>query len=276
MTQEAMRRLATASDSDLLQELRVALDGPLSLTVETDDAYRAALMLRSDIAGSLASILVTGRPCPAETSSDRPSLISELFDAHSPHGPSHTFFMLGCHHHPDKVVYRNLVDYLDGGAIVISSDRSARYPLLRDVLRPQPPAHPRRARVQLCHDSQSNPDEVQIFPAVRLSPGYLPLTSDVVRAHGVRVIARDALSGDPIAVAAPVLNGWVLHSSAHWWQDAAVDETEAGHRLLLSTPGYRDIGLRFPTVTVGAMHAALGMLLILEYGLRWIVEKRGS
>lgn len=125
---------------------------------------------------------------------------------------------------------------------------------------------PRTARLQLADDVATHA-RLPFLPAVRLSAGHLPLTSDALRSPGCRVLAADADGGAPVVVILPVLAGHVIYSSAHWTQDEPVDMTRAGQRPLFATPVYAALGGEFPHVSVSEFHAALAMLSILSAGI---------
>ncbi len=73
------------------------------------------------------------------------------------------------------------------------------------------------------HDARQRANQM-----VRLPAGHIPVRL-CDTAHGrVSVIASDHVTGDPIVFAARIGHGWLLHSVAHWYQDAGSCERLTG------------------------------------------------
>jgi hypothetical protein len=252
---------------DLVTDIEQALDGTIRDRTRTVDAYAAAeqwlwggYLPREGTAASVVRGVTS-----FDAAGTLGGFMGRLLRAFGRAGEAREVFLLGCQHQADRVLMRDVIAHLQAGAIVLSSDRSAGLPLWRDLLSSAAPAPPRRARVGLRVPAVGR--SLPLLPAIRLAPGHRPLTSSAGRGAGAHLLAADALTGDPLGVAMPVLRGWIVHSSAHWWQDVSADDTETGSRILLTTPAYRSIGHAFPLVTVGEFHAAAGMLAMLASGL---------
>lgn len=175
----------------------------------------------------------------------------------------------GCQRSP--VVGQAIERWLDGGAIVITSDKSAGLAPVADLLGARIPGGPRRARLALAgasRESSSGFDlsTVPVLPAVRLAPGHIPIMPRVINDDGV-ILARDVLTGDPLAVAMPVSNGYLIHSVPHWWQSERHGKTAVEQRRLREIPELEVIGRDHPDLTLGAFTAASAMLLTLANGL---------
>jgi hypothetical protein len=259
--------LSQQSRDALGRELEEALDGGRARVSRTEDAYLAAAnWLFGASSDSILRYLAIGFPSDGRAAGQ--ALVRAIAEYAAARmrlpGEARLIEVIDCVHRRDAALASEVMDLLRDGAIVVTSDRTAGLSILRELLDPGVATPIRRARVQIA-DGQAY--TFPLLPAVRLSPGYLPMTSAVRRARGGRVIATDALTGETIAVVIPVLRGWIMHSSAHWWQDALVDESAVERRSLHTIPGYARVAERFPFVTAGAFHAALGMLAALSYGL---------
>lgn len=181
--------------------------------------------------------------------------------------------VVGCLGSGDAEHSRWLKRMLARGAIIVSSDRSAVIPVIASGLNVAPAQAGRRARVAvypgLADWLESGGDwgrlAGQLHPAVRLSAGHLPLNRE--QHHYAKVIADDALAGEPLVVLAPVGGGQVLHSVAHWWQDAPPDLTELGQRPLAAVPAFASLGRTHPDARFGWFGAASVMLASLLAGL---------
>jgi hypothetical protein len=279
--------IETHRRQSIRRELEVSLDGEARSNARTSEAYHAAFAwLRQRQALSVLRTLDEREIVFLflDSTFDRLPVANSLTSSNRAYRDvrvsesSRQIVFLGCCSTQDTDVDRDLIDLLDDGAVIISSDKSAELPVLRGFLAPERPSPPRRARVAI--DDRCEMAEVlaslQMLPAVRLAAGHVPLTHAAMRTPDARLLAVDKLTGDPIAVAIPILRGWVIHSSAHWWQDACPDLTETGDRLLLSTPAYRNLGRAFPTVALGDFHAAVAMLCVLERGLRIAFPAAGA
>jgi hypothetical protein len=159
------------------------------------------------------------------------------------------------------------------GAIVVSSDRSVEAPVIATRLRTDSRSRWRPARISLRPDltdrmaSDSGWGQLlgAFAPAVRLAPGHVPLSRE--QPLDVDILARDAFTDDPLVVRASVLNGQVVHSVAHWWQNVQPDSTEVGQRSLAETPAFADIGRQFPDALVGGFAAGSVLLSCLLAGV---------
>jgi hypothetical protein len=124
--------------------------------------------------------------------------------------------VIGCRHRADIRTVAAIRAALDAGAVVLSADRSAGLPILRDVLHPAAPLAGRWARLSPVVVSDSVGSQRRgLPPSIWLAAGHLP----VQPITGTVTLAQDALSGEPIVVLVRRFNGWILHSVAHWWQD---------------------------------------------------------
>jgi 6,7-dimethyl-8-ribityllumazine synthase len=181
--------------------------------------------------------------------------------------------VVGCLGKGDAEHSRWLERMLARGAIIVSSDRSAALPVLASGLNVATAQARRRARAavypRLADRLESGGDwglmVGQLHPAVRLSAGHLPLVRE--QQPNARVIADDALAGEPLVVLAPVAGGQVLHSVAHWWQEAPPDLTELGQRPLAAIPAFASLGRTHPDARFGWFSAASVLLASLLSGL---------
>lgn len=186
--------------------------------------------------------------------------------------------MLGCQPDAHRSVVHDLRRLAAGGVTIVSSDRTARLPLLRRVIRPQRPQPSRWARVRLTGSdiqriiSPSVNSDLSLLPAVRLSPGHVPIHRDVLRDDTVRVIAVDALTGDPLALVARIGRGAVIHSAAHWWQDVEDSATELERLPLSAVAGLHGMAGAGPSVPFGRYASASTILVMLAVGLEWAMD----
>lgn len=114
----------------------------------------------------------------------------------------------------------------------------------------------------------------RMHPAVRLAPGHLSLACE--QPNGTHTIARDALTDDPLIVHAQVGGGQIVHSVAHWWQDAQPDSIELGRRALASVPAFAELGLLHREARLGGFAAGSVMLACLLAGLDAALDRAGS
>ncbi len=180
---------------------------------------------------------------------------------------------VGCRGTKDLDHHRWVERMLNRGGIVISSDKTAAIPVISRGLQLSTGKNGRRARLQLasehtppvCDSSAWNRFVFDLRPAVWLAPGHLPLLAP--QADSTRIIARDALTDEPLVVVAQVAGGQVVHSVPHWWQYAEPDSTEIGRKSLASVPSFADVGAAHVNAKLGMYGAGSVMLASLLLGI---------
>lgn len=174
----------------------------------------------------------------------------------------------GCQRSP--AVGEAITRWLDDGAIVVTSDKSAGLASIAPLLGAGEPVGPRRARliVDAGRPARGGLDleSMPVLPAVRLSPGHVPIAPRTLN-DGVVTLARDALTGDPLAVAMPISNGFLIHSVPHWWQCERAGQTAVERRPIEEIPDLAWIDREGRGLTLGGFIAAAAMLLTLANGL---------
>ncbi len=181
--------------------------------------------------------------------------------------------VVGCLGSRDDAHNRWLERMLARGAIIVSSDRSAAIPVIASGLNVATAQAGRRARAavypsladRLESGSEWGRLVGQLHPAVRLAAGHLPLARE--QQLNAKVIADDALADAPLVVLTQAAGGQVLHSVAHWWQEAPPDQTELGQRPLGAVPSFASLGRTFPEARFGWFSAASVLLASLLAGL---------
>jgi hypothetical protein len=188
---------------------------------------------------------------------------------------------LGCIQASRAAYGRWIARMLRRGAIVVSSDRCIEASVIAARLQTGRRRSERRARIMLRPDladrmaSDAGWGQVagSMAPAVRLAPGHVPLTLD--QHFEVDIFARDRFTDDPLVVRANVLNGQVVHSVAHWWQDLQPDLTVLGRRKLVDVPAFVDIGESYPDALFGSYAASSALLGCLLSGLDSALDRCG-
>jgi hypothetical protein len=170
--------------------------------------------------------------------------------------------VLGCRagNSPARTAW--VVRMLQRGAVIVSSDRFAGDSTVASTLNVAASRPPARARVALnprVADTLLSHGEwgrlvAEMNPAVRLAPGHLPLA--MAQHAETRIIASNAMTGEPLIVSARIGNGLLIHSVAHWWQDVNPDATAIGRRPLASAPAFTTLGLKHPEARLGGFAAA--------------------
>jgi hypothetical protein len=170
-----------------------------------------------------------------------------------------------------------IAELLAGGAVLVTSDKSAGLPVISDALRPGGPQPPRRTRLDLnaaaCHAADVAAMLGGFTPVVRLSPGYVPIAPDFSIDSDAWILGSDLIDGAPIGVAMKVSNGYIVHAVSHWWQADNVSTTELERRLVSDVPGLRDIVPAGSPVTFGQLSAATAMLAMLVSGLLLTLDR---
>jgi 6,7-dimethyl-8-ribityllumazine synthase len=242
----AIGPLATVMDRPLQRLRRLSEAGLVAASARFDDTHR--------LLGALEIPLIS--TCAISEAGSWPGVV-----------------VIGCLGQNDAQHSRWLERMLARGAIVVSSDRSAAMPVIASGLNVATVQPRRRARAAVYPgladrlESGGNWGRLvgQMNPAVRLSAGHLPLVRE--QYPNAKVIADDALAGEPLVVLAPVGGGQVLHSVAHWWQEAPPDLTELGQRPLAAVPPFANLGRSHPVARFGWFSAASVMLASLLAGL---------
>jgi hypothetical protein len=147
--------------------------------------------------------------------------------------------------------------------VLITSDKAARMPGLRELLPTLRPRGQRRARLA----RGAGVDVGGLLPAVTLDAGHAPLDADLLDA-AAQVLAYDELTGEPLAVVVPVANGHVIHAVPHWRQSSDATLTALEMRPLATVTMYRELVPRGgEELTLGAFWSAIGMLRTLAAGM---------
>lgn len=281
-----------ATGRSLREALALALDGTLPRNdVESDAGYRAAM---EPLAIAMRPQLLRFRQLAAAgqvSASARFHITHRLLGvlgatpAASSAIPEDDSWpgivFVGCLTPVQQADSRWMERMLARGAIVVTSDKTAAVPVISNGLRVNDSRSGRRARVTvgtelaslLTDDGDWNQFVIGMRPVVRLAPGHLPLRRE--QPIGTRIIARDALTDEPLVIVADIAGGQVVHSVAHWWQDAEPDTTELGRWLLVSVPAFAVLGMQYREARLGGFGAGSVMLASLLAGLDAALDRAG-
>lgn len=279
-------------EQDLRARLARQLDGRLIESAETTrQVYATLLDAMSDRFAGVLKILRSLDPLEVvlvESAADDVCLLFRMMgvEAVTPDSaafdPSRTRLLVkGCVGRSSSLSSEQLAAFLERGGILVTSDRTiAALPHRPEQIVLDEPAPPRRGRVKPAGQAAVAWAQVvgeghEFAPAVALDAGYLPI--DVVPSadESTVVLAHDALGGHPLVVVAPVGNGWLLHSVAHWYQRAPDRSTAVERRPVASLQGQLS-GVGLPAETsVGLFLAARVMLFNLLYGLEATLRHAG-
>ena len=153
--------------------------------------------------------------------------------------------------------------FLAHGGVLVTSDRAASLTALDGLLPLAGRGAPRRARVALVGETPAG----GLLPVVGLSAGHDRLAAPR-DGSAARVLAIDVLSGDPLAIVAPVGAGMLVHAVPHWFQEALPALTELERRPVATAREYAGrLDMRTGDMTVGQLQVAETMLGILMTGL---------
>jgi hypothetical protein len=190
--------------------------------------------------------------------------------------------LLGCRSSVTRAAHERIRDLLLEGATFVTSDRCATLDIFRTALRPGSPQPPARCRIDLNRtllerldvDPVSR-DLARFLPAVRLSSGHIPIAPDFSIDPAAWVLASDAQSGDPVAVAMRFGGGSIVHGIPHWRQSDDCCFTELEAKPIRDIPGLRNANFADSDVPFGYLCAAWAMMSIFLAGLSVVVEGWG-